>query len=456
MVYLRWVLLFVPLLAYFFHLLLVFESQCSAQTVSLFTNFNDIVLAGEFISLQCSVSDSKPEDDITMVITDETGQELTSGSAGLDDATVYTEQTAPYNISTNQTFFCDVIWVDFTASTNLSISTLPIDQTYCTTNYTYGIIVGQTVTLTCYKSTSVLASISWSSDSDMIFDETTGFVRTMTRYNRINVQPSLSQNGTVFTCERDGVAPVAPDKDRCSVGPINVYEELIIFIDPIITTTDPAVLYPGQAKIYTCSSLPTSSVQWSIPKKLEDSGIELSVVGSMITVRVTTNTTFIGDVRLNCSANILDHTTVASITLAISPLELPTTPASNTVSSKPPGNQFPVVSLIPVIGFLLFALSIILVLLYRKRRHTDSELNSKSIANVTSSVNVAYDYCDINTDSVARTVTSRVIIYENVTVAYEIPDARSTRTIIDEEENESVYYNNLQKFNFGTYGQKRE
>ncbi|XP_071822183.1 uncharacterized protein [Apostichopus japonicus] len=455
MVYLRWILLFVPLLAFFFHILLVFESQCSAQTVSLFTRLNDIVLAGESISLRCSVSDTKPEDDIIMEITNQTGQQITSGSAGLDDATVYTELTTPFEISTNQTFFCSVTWVDFTASTNLTISPLPIEQTYCTSNYTDGIIVGQTVTLTCYSSTSGVGFISWSSDSDITFDETIGLVRTMTQYNRINVKPSVSRNGSVFTCECDGVAPVT-DIDRCTVGPIYVYEKLDIFIDPITTTTDPAILYPGQANNYTCSSLPTSSVQWSIPKKLDDSGIEFSVVGSMITVRATTNTTFIGDVRLVCSGQILDQTAAANITLAIIPLELPTTPASNTVSSKPPGNQFPVVSLIPVIGFLLFALSIILVLLYRKRRHTDSELNSKSIANVTSSVNVAYDYCDINTDSVARTVTSRVIIYENVTVAYEIPDARSTRTIIDEEENESVYYNNLQKFNFGTYGQKRE
>ncbi|XP_071823229.1 uncharacterized protein [Apostichopus japonicus] len=471
--YLRRILHSVPLLTFFFHLLLVFESYCSAQTVSLFTRFNDIVLAGESISLRCSVSDSKPEDDIDMELTDETGQQITSASIGLDDDTFYTELTTPFIISTNHTFFCSVTWVDFTASTNLTISPLPIEQTYCTTNYTDGIIVGQSVNLTCYSSTSVAGSISWSANSDITFDETTGLVRLMTRYNSINVELSVSQNDSVFTCERDGVAPVT-DIDRCTVGPINVYEELIIFIDPIVTTTDPEIFYPGQTKNYTCSSLPSSSVQWFIPEGLDITGIELSVVGSTITVRVTTDTTFIGDVRLNCSANILDQTAVASITLAISPLGSPTT---NSVSSKPPGNSFLVVSLIPVIGFLLFALSIIFVLLYRKRRQTES--NSKYVANVTSSVNVGYDYCDIDTGGVATTVTSnteattisesspnskeqysRVIINENESVAYEIPDAKqrnenpSKRTIIDKEGNESEYYENPQKFNVETKGQK--
>ncbi|XP_071822177.1 uncharacterized protein [Apostichopus japonicus] len=490
MVYLRWILLFVPLLAYFFHLLLVFESQCSAQTVSLVTRSNDIVLAGELISLRCTVSNTSPEDDITMVITNETGQQIPSGSTGLDDATVYTEQTTSFIISTNQTFFCKVTLVDFTTSTNLTISPLPIEQTYCTSNYTDGIIVGQTVTLKCYSSTSVVGSISWSSDSNTTFDEITDLVWTMTRYNRINVQSSVSQNGTVFTCERDGVAPVT-DIDRCSIGPINVHEELIIFIDPIVTATDPAILYPGQTKNYTCSSLPTSSVQWSTPKKLNDSGIELSVVGAMITVTVPSDSNFTGDVDLFCSGNILTERSTANLTLAINPMEsvplltlvsspeksAPTTSASNTGSSKPPVNSFLVVSLVTVIGFLLFALSIMFVLLYRKSRHTES--NSKSVANVTSSVNVGYDYCDIDTGGVTRTITSnteattisenspnsnkqysRVIINENESVAYEIPDAKmgnenpSKRTIIDEKGNESVYYEYLHKFNFETNGQK--
>ncbi|PIK46462.1 hypothetical protein BSL78_16672 [Apostichopus japonicus] len=472
--YLRRILLFVPLLAYFFHVLLVFDSQCSAQTVSLFTTLNDIVLAGEAISLRCLVSD--PGDGITMVITDETGQQITSGSEGLDDATVYTEQTTPFIISANQTFFCSVTWVDFTASTNLTILALPIEPIYCTSNYTDGIIVGQTVTLTCYSSTSVVGSISWSSDNDITFDETTDILRLMTRSNSINVEPTVSQNGSVFTCERDGVAQVT-DIDRCSIDPINVYEELIIFIDPVVTTTDQAILYPGQTKNYTCSSLPTSSVQWTTPNKLDDSGIEFSVVGSMITVHVTTNTTFRGDVRLVCFGNNFDQTAVAIITLAITRLESPTSPASTTVSSKSPVNSFLVVSLVTVIGFLLFTLSIMFVLLYRKRRQTES--NSKPVANVTSSANVGYDYCDIDTGGVTRTVTSntaattisesspnskeqysRVIINENESVAYEIPDAKmgndnpSKKTIIDEEGNESENYENPQKFNFETNGQK--
>ncbi|PIK46459.1 hypothetical protein BSL78_16669 [Apostichopus japonicus] len=489
--YLRWILLFVPSVAYFFHLLLVFESQCSAQTVSLFTRFNSIVLVGEEISLRCAVSDSKPEDDITMMITDETGQQITSGSAGLDDATVYTEQTTSFIISTNQTFFCSVSWVEFTATTNLTISPLPIENTYCTSNYTDGIIVGQTVTLTCYISASVLGFISWSSDSDMSFDErAAGLVRTMTRYNRINVEPSLSQNGSVFTCERDVVVQ-ASDIDRCSVGPINVYEELIIFIDLVVNATDPAILYPGQTKNYTCSSLPTSSVQWTTPKELDDSYIELSVIGSKITVTVPSDSNFTGDVDLFCSGNILTERSTANLTLVINPMEsvplltlvsspkksAPTTSASNTVSSKPPGNSFLVVALVTVIGFLLFTLSIMFVLLYRKSRHTES--NSKSVANVTSSANVGYDYCDIDTGGVATTVTSntdattisenspnakeqysRVIINENESVAYEIPDAKmgnenpSKRTIIDKKGNESEYYENPEKFNFETNGQK--
>ncbi|PIK46466.1 hypothetical protein BSL78_16676 [Apostichopus japonicus] len=335
--YFRRILLFVPLLAYFFHLLLVFESHCSAQTVSLFTRFNDIVLAGESISLTCSVSNTipLPEDDITIMITDETGQELTSGSAGLDNATVYTELTSPYKISTNQTFFCDVIWVDFSASTNLSISTLPIERTHCTTNYTDGIIVGQTVTLTCYSSTSMVSSISWSSDSDITFDQTTDFVRTMTQYNRINVQPSLGQSGTVFTCKRTRMSQVT-DIDRCTVGPINVYEKLNIFIHPIFTTNDPAILYPGQAQNYTCSSLPTSSVQWSIPEGLNNSGVEVSIVGSTIIVTVASDSSYTGNVTLNCSGTILTESSIANLTLVINPMESKTsTPATEIVSLKP-------------------------------------------------------------------------------------------------------------------------
>ncbi|PIK35694.1 hypothetical protein BSL78_27479 [Apostichopus japonicus] len=409
---------------------------------------------------------------------------------GLDDATFYIEQTTSFIFSTNQTFFCSVTWVDFTASTNLTILALPNEPTYCTTNYTDGIIVGQSVTLTCYSYASVFGFISWSSDNDITFDETRNHVRTMTQYNRIHVQPSVSQNGSVFTCERDGVAPVT-DIDRCTVGPIYVYEELIIFIDPVVTTNDPAILYPGQTKFYTCSSLPTSSVQWSIPEGLDISGIVISVDGSMMIVTVASDSSYEGVVTLNCYGTLLTESSMANLTLVIRPMEsvslltlvsspeklAPTTSASNRVSSKPPGNSVLVVSLVTVIGFLLFTLSIMFVLLYRKSRHTES--NSKSVATVTSSANVGYDYCYIDTGGVTRTVTpnteattvsesspnskeqySRVIINENESVAYEIPDAKmgnenpSKGTIIDEEGNDSIYYDNLQMFNFETNGQK--
>ncbi|PIK46467.1 hypothetical protein BSL78_16677 [Apostichopus japonicus] len=156
-------------------------------------------------------------------------------------------------------------------------------------------------------------------------------IRSMTMTNTINVEPSVSQNGTVFTCKRDGVAPVT-DIDRCTVGPINVYEKLIVFIEPIVTTTDSAILYPGQTKNYTCSSLPTSSVEWSISEKLDDSGIEVSVIGSKITVTVPSDRNFTGDVDLFCSGDILDQR-VSKLNIGYQSMESTTkTPAIETES----------------------------------------------------------------------------------------------------------------------------
>lgn len=291
--------------------LFIFYHHCVGQTVSFSTKSDDILLVGQNVRLLCSVTDTTDED-VTMVMTDEMGEQISS--IQVLGRTDYTHQTENIKVTRNRTFFCNVTWLNFQATVNLSILPLPSEPTHCFTNYTDGLFIGQVITSECYSTTAPTNRlIMWISDSGIVFTQNRTTIRNSILSTRIDVQPSLGQNGTVFTCER---ADAQTDQDRCSVGPVYVYDKLTIFIYPAVDT-DSFTLHSGESIQYNCSSSPSSDVKWITPERMEGSGIKFVVVGSVINVTVPSGNTFAGDFDLECVGSSLNHTSSAVITVSI-------------------------------------------------------------------------------------------------------------------------------------------
>lgn len=291
------------------NVVLIFETRCTGQTVS-FTTSDEIILIGTKTSLMCSLSDTTADDNVTIVITDEMRNDITLGK--LNGQTVYTQGSIPLNITTNRTFFCHVTWMNFQSTANLSISPLAKETVLCRTNYTDGIFIGQMITSKCYSSLKTAAF--WTSENGTSVPDLDNIIRSSIFVHKLDTQPFLNQNGSVFTCARGGQLT---DEDQCSVGPIYIYDELIVSIHPVIHN-DRLVLHPGESNQYICSSFPNSSIEWiTIP--LELLGIEFLVVGSMINITVSSDTIFTGDIDLECVGSVLNHSSSAVITLTIIP-----------------------------------------------------------------------------------------------------------------------------------------
>ncbi|PIK33216.1 hypothetical protein BSL78_29971 [Apostichopus japonicus] len=285
------------------------NSICYGQPVALSPTKDDVIFAGERIVLMCSLSNSRINDSVSMVIIDDNGFVIPSGR--LNTASEYTEVTGKIFIQNTTTFNCAVTdWQGLDYNIDIIVKPLPSSLPYCSSNYTDGIIVGEVVNIKCCISPG--KTLRWNADSDVFFEEIRDNAWTMTNTNYINVKPSITQNGTLFTCEAHEENHI----DVCIIGPIKVFETLTISI-----ATDKAsrerTLQAGGTSNYSCTSLPNSFVQWITPNGLVDSGIEFSVVGPTVMVTVLSNSTFTGNFVLICSGILNGIIAQGNITLQI-------------------------------------------------------------------------------------------------------------------------------------------
>lgn len=389
--------LFVWVFARIFDAILIFENPCVGQSVTLFTKSDLLVLQEEMVTLVCSVSDIPLNETLVVNITYENGTEI--HSVPLINADAYKVQSIAITVVSNMTFSCAVSWGDFSAVAHLSISPLSNDRNYCLSDYSNGVIMGQTFFLTCLSSLYKTRHLKWSSSGNETLTSEFGLNRTSTLTNTIYVKSSEIQNGSVFTCE---LATPQNDKELCSVGPVYVYDELFVFINPA-NLTDPFVLSPGESKQYICSSVPISSLQWITPNGLSDSGIQFAVVASTVTVTVPSDSTFPGSFQLTCVGTLPNGTSVERVVVAIEFMTLMDAPERKVLS-----DTFIIVFVVVSCGLVVFVLLLIKII-FRLCKHSDSQVTSTSQSDDDMISDIYdYDYCDA--ESAKNTIDSQIDI----------------------------------------------
>ncbi|PIK46465.1 hypothetical protein BSL78_16675 [Apostichopus japonicus] len=374
---------------------------CYGQPVALSPTKDDVIFAGERIVLMCSLSNSRINDSVSMMIIDDNGFVIPSGR--LNTASEYTEVTSKIFIQNTTAFNCAVTnWQGLDYNIDIIVKPLPSSLPYCSSNYTDGIIVGEVVNIKCCISPG--KTLRWNADSDVFFEEIRDNAWTMTNTNYINVKPTITQNGTLFTCE----AHEENHTDVCIIGPINVFETLTISI-----ATDKAsrerTLQAGGTSNYSCTSLPNSFVQWITPNGLVDSGIEFSVVGPTVMVTVLPNSTFTGNFVLICSGKLNGIIAQGNITLQIPNDATMTNASTNTpvlLTNSSGANILLLIVLYFTLIFLviIFLLSFLICLKYKHIKQSPKVKEDSKVSTVSVVDYHGYDLppCAKNAEHVPR------------------------------------------------------
>ncbi|PIK46463.1 hypothetical protein BSL78_16673 [Apostichopus japonicus] len=335
---------------------------CYGQPVALSPTKDDVIFAGERIVLMCSLTNSRINDSVSMVIIDDNGFVIPSGR--LNTASEYTEVTSKILIQNTTAFNCAVTdWQGLDYNIDIIVKPLPSSLPYCSSNYTDGIIVGEVVNIKCCISPG--KTLRWHADSDVFFEEIRDNAWTMTNTNYINVKPSITQNGTLFTCEAHGENHI----DVCIIGPI----------------------------------------KWITPNGLVDSGIEFSVVGPTVMVTVLPNSTFTGNFVLNCSGKLNGIIAQGNITLQI-PNDVTMTNASTKtpvlLTNSPGANILLLIVLYVTLIFLviIFLLSFLICLKYKHIKQSPKVKEDSKVSTVSVVDYHGYDLppCAKNAEHVPR------------------------------------------------------
>ncbi|KAJ8020084.1 hypothetical protein HOLleu_41931 [Holothuria leucospilota] len=334
----------------------------SEQTIAFYAPYgDDIAFEGETVTILCSQAGLV--DAANIHIYNKPGKEISAYGTFLNETHGIALATLT-NILNNMTLYCNISGEKM-ASVKLSIFTIPRETSpHCFSNYTNGLLEGDSVQMTCYNDAPYGV---WEASSGSDIEYFSSVTHTFTVKNVATVRPPAKENGTIYSC-----ISTQPGRgsSSCSTGPMIVYRNIRVSFEPNADLSK--VLSPGESRNFNCLSTPSSNIQWmGIP---QNNGVVLDTDGSFLSVNVLSNSTFRGNINLLCVGEVNGVRDSTMLSLQIVSASLPaesgamdmmdiTTPIS-TESTKTSSSALNKMIILIILGAIGGFLMIIIVFLF--------------------------------------------------------------------------------------------